>query len=83
MNKTLKVLKICGAVALTLIWCWVMKDIIFHTYLNYSVWLHWLYIVCFSISAINAYRSNKRVFALLLFLAVILNATSLVKMYII
>ncbi|PFN02192.1 hypothetical protein COK38_21765 [Bacillus cereus] len=79
----MKVLKIFGAVAFILIWCWVMKDIVFHTYLNYSVWLHWLYIVCFSISAINAHRSNKRVFALLLFLAVILNATSLVKMYII
>ncbi|MCI0764310.1 hypothetical protein [Bacillus sp. TL12] len=83
MNRTLKVLEICGTVAFTLIWCWVMKDIIFHTYLNYSVWLHWLYIACFSISSINAYLSNKRVFALLLFLAVILNVTSLVKMYII
>ncbi|HEK9100422.1 TPA: hypothetical protein SUB30_001719 [Bacillus pseudomycoides] len=83
MKQAFKVLKICTAVAFISIWCLMMKDIIFNTYLNYSVWLHCLYIVCFFVSSMNAYRLDKKVFALLFFLAAILNVTSLVKMYII
>ncbi|MBC6975052.1 hypothetical protein H9I32_22545 [Bacillus sp. Xin] len=83
MEQILKILKICIATAFVLIWCFVMKDIIFNTYLNYSVWLHWLYIICFSLSSISAYRTNKKMFALVFLLAVVLNVTSLLKMYII
>ncbi|KEK25004.1 hypothetical protein [Bacillus gaemokensis] len=82
MKQALKIMKICMAVVFVLIWYWMMKDIIFNTYLNYSVWLHWLYIICFSLSSIHAYKSNKKVFALLFCLAVVLNGTSLLKMYI-
>ncbi|MEH7458159.1 hypothetical protein CON65_09270 [Bacillus pseudomycoides] len=82
MKRFLHVLKICMVGVFVLIWCWVMKDIIFNSYLNYSVWLHWLYSICFSLSSINAYRSNKKVFAFLFFLAVALNVISVLKMYI-